>query len=523
MGIMDMIRRSMRSFLKLEQAQPNVITITEAMTFEDNAAKNQIWYRGDSYELGQLYKQLPHININFWGATSTPGQEIRKIHTGIPGLIVDRLVDITLHDMNDLDFSEETQGNLWEEIAEDSNFHDQLQEAIKDSLVMGDGAFRISFDPELTAFPIVEWVGGDRIEIIYNRGRLKEVIFRTHFTEHRRSYLLEEIYGYGSLTYKLYRGETELDMSATEYTANLVDVKFDKSVILCLPFKIYTSSKVKGRGQSIYDRKTDAFDSLDESWSQWMDALRSGRSREYIPENLLPRDPYTGEISKGNPFDHRFIKVETAMGEDAKNTITLQQANIPHESYLSTYVTALDLALQGIISPSTLGIDVKKLDNAEAQREKEKATLYTRNAIVTALQDYLPKLISMVLNADSVLKKKPLQQVKVDVPFGEYANPSFESQVETVSKAKTGGIMSIEASVEELYGDSKEQEWKDQEVARIKAEQGVTEVDVPSLNEAANDFEIEKEVEDAEDGDDRTEDLSHESEGSAGTSTDSER
>ena len=49
-----------------------------------------------------------------------------------------------------------------------------------------------------------------------------------------------------------------------------------------------------------------------------MDALRSGRSREYIPENLLPRDPYTGEISKGNPFDHRFIKVETAMGEDAK-------------------------------------------------------------------------------------------------------------------------------------------------------------------------------------------------------------
>lgn len=44
--------------------------------------------------------------------------------------------------MNDLDFAEEKQGNLWEKIAEDSNFHDQLQEAIKDSLVMGDGAFR---------------------------------------------------------------------------------------------------------------------------------------------------------------------------------------------------------------------------------------------------------------------------------------------------------------------------------------------------------------------------------------------
>ena len=130
------------------------------------------------------------------------------------------------------------------------------------------------------------------------------------------------------------------------------------------------------------------------------------------------------------------------------------------------------LALQGIISPSTLGIDVKKLDNAEAQREKEKATLYTRNAIVTALQDYLPKLISMVLNADSVLKKKPLQEVKIDVPFGEYANPSFESQVETVSKAKTGGIMSIEASVEELYGDSKDRigktrKWRESKRSKV--------------------------------------------------------
>lgn len=189
---------------------------------------------------------------------------------------------------------------------------------------------------------------------------------------------------------------------------------------------------------------------------------------------------------------------------------------------MSTYVTALDLALQGIISPSTLGIDVKKLDNAEAQREKEKATLYTRNAIVTALQDYLPRLIGMVLNAESVLKKEPLQEVKVDVPFGEYANPSFESQVETVSKAKTGGIMSIEASVEELYGDSKDQKWKDEEVARIKAEQGLTEVDVPSLNETANGFEIEKEDDNAEDGDDRKEDLSAEPEGSTGTATDSE-
>ena len=41
--------------------------------------------------------------------------------------------------------------------------------------------------------------------------------------------------------------------------------------------------------------------------------------------------------------------------------------------------------------------------------------------------------------------KQAIEEVKVNIPFGEYANPSFESQVETVAKAKQGGIMSIEA------------------------------------------------------------------------------
>ena len=138
--------------------------------------------------------------------------------------------------------------------------------------------------------------------------------------------------------------------------------------------------------------------------------------------------------------------------------------------------------MQGIISPSTLGIDVKKLDNAEAQREKEKATLYTRGSIVKALQKVLPRVIQAHFDAYNILNRTALEEVKVDVNFGEYANPSFESQVETVSKAKTGGIMSIEASVDELYGDSKDDDWKKEEVARLKAEQGIAELEEPELN-----------------------------------------
>ena len=143
------------------------------------------------------------------------------------------------------------------------------------------------------------------------------------------------------------------------------------------------------------------------------------------------------------------------------------------------------------MSPSTLGIDVKKLDNAEATREKEKATLYTRNNIVNQLQKVLPKLVKMTLQAIDTLNNSATQDIDVDVTFGEYANPSFESQVETVSKAKQGGIMSVEASVDELYGDTKDDDWKQEEVARLKAEQGISDMEEPALNMESDGFEVE--------------------------------
>ena len=51
-------------------------------------------------------------------------------------------------------------------------------------------------------------------------------------------------------------------------------------------------------------------------------------------------------------------------------------------------------------------------------------------------------------------------------------------------------MMSIEAQVEELYGDSKDKAWKQEEVDRLKAEQGIAEVNEPGGNTAAGEFKI---------------------------------
>ena len=61
--------------------------------------------------------------------------------------------------------------------------------------------------------------------------------------------------------------------------------------------------------------------------------------------------------------------------------------------------------------------------------------------------------------------------------------------IETISKARPGmSVMSVEASVEELYGDSKDEEWKAEEVKRLKAEQGLVEKQLPVINEFDGDI-----------------------------------
>lgn len=488
------LKRMIKGWLDIQDAPNTTITINEKLNFDTNCIKNEIWMRGDPIEIEQFYKQIYNQDAMFWGAV--PYIKIRKIHLGLPNLMVKVLSAIVVRDMNDIKLK--SRQNEWDDIEKDNKFKKMLKKAINKALYLGDGAFKISFDKTLSEYPIIEFYGADKVELVYERGRFKECVFKTKYTYNKRNYILREAYGFGYIKNKLVRlpNEKEVPLNEIPQTAVLSDFKFagydedengqaisKGSFCMAVPFMIYESSKWENRGRSIFDGKEGSFDALDEAYSQWMDALRSSRPTKYIPKSLLPRDPETGYVLNPNEFDNRFIANESDMSENGKNEIKITQPTIPSSNYLESYITALDACLQGVISPSTLGIDVKKLDNAEAQREKEKATLYTRNDIIEALQDCLPLLINSTLKALDVYNKKTLSEdIEVTIEFGEYANPSFEAVVETVSKAKTGGVMSIEAAVDELYGDTKDEEWKKEEVARLKEEQGIAELEEPSIN-----------------------------------------
>lgn len=488
---MGWMKNMIRNWLEIKSPDSIQIDIEQLNNYESQAFINNIWYRGDPSEIQQLYEQLNDRlgNKHFWGSKPTVGMNIRKIHTGLPSMIVDTLADISTDDLDKIEAGKRQEE--WNTIAEENNPKALLRDAVVGALVCGDGAFKWSIDTEISEYPIIEYYDGSRVEFEYERGRLIAIIFKTKKVINKQKYTLLERYSKKDITYKLINKEGK-ECKIEDYP-ELIDkykkVTNENEFMMALPVMLRKSKKYVGRGKSLFEGKLDNFDAFDEVWSQWMLALRKGQIKTYIPESLLPRDPETGLLLRGSDLDNDYISVEESISEDgaSKNKIETTQGQIQYEALLNTYITALDQCLTGLISPSTLGIDTKKIDNAEATREKEKTTLYKRNQIVEVLTKVISDMVDITFKVYDTMKHNEITDTPGIASFGGYANPSFEAQIETIGKAKTNGIMSIETSVEELYGDTKDDEWKKEEVQRIKNEQGIVEMEEPSIN---NDLDL---------------------------------
>lgn len=483
------VKSMIQGWLKIMPAVNQTIVLQEKLPREIEILRSQLWYRGDSFELHQFFTQLGIKSGGFWSSVPNTNK-VRKIHSGLPAIIADTLAYIVYSDMDDLKFNSKGE-NEWNEITDNDKgnfvFTQLICKAIIYTLVDGDGAFKISVDDDLSSYPIVEFVGADNVDYIYSRGILKEVIFKSTYKQKSSVYQLEEHYGKGYIESHLYNQngkEKSLD-TVPELKGISPLVEFDGDYIMAVPLKFYASTKYSNRGKSIFDGgKSDCFDALDEVISQWWDAIRAGRVSKYIPADKIPRNPDNGDLRRVNSFGTEFIELSPSLGDDKSSSkIEVVQPDIKYDAFVSSYTNCLLMCLQGLVSPATLGIDVGKMQSADAQREKKDITGNTRNTITTTLEKAIPQLVSAILKTYDNMQEKAPQEYDVTVSFGEYGAPDFDSRVETIGKASTYGIMSVKTQVDELWGSSKEDDWKKSEVERIKQEKGLIEGEPPAVGD----------------------------------------
>lgn len=349
---MNWIQNFIKKLFRIETRRDREVVIIEPHTFQANVIKNKLWYRGDSAEIEQYFQKTARWKVEkarFWAADAQGS--VHKMHSGIVTTVVDRYRDMILADMDEISFGDDLGAinELWKEIFKEERLNDVIGEGIAGALASGDGAFKITAD-ECSRYPIVEFYDAEDVDFVYVHSQLKEVKFYTDYKDGNKTFRLEEIYGHGYVRYKLYdEAGKETELKRLPETAHLMDTGIPGDLMLAVPIKILSSVKYKDRGKALFDSKTDVIDGLDEVISQWADAIRMGRIKRYIPENLIPRDPDTGELLPANPFDNDFIAIGDNMAEKSNQQVEVSQPQISYEAYVSSYTSFLDMVLQGIM------------------------------------------------------------------------------------------------------------------------------------------------------------------------------
>lgn len=500
MNILDLIREKALKFLRIDKLAED--PTSERLTYindpddinKQDMSEARVWYLGDSNELLNYYtnKQIysnndePIYNRNrtnyFWGISSQEAS-IKRVHSGVPKAIVDTLTNV-------IDFPIITASFNGKELDTDKLIEKTelkrktMQEQLPMTMAIGWGAWKIELNPALSDFPIIQYYEAKNVEFIAKQDKIIGLIFKDYYSYGGKDYVLFDTRrldesGDSCVEYELFEIKRNKDCEPRDLgtipeLANLQDVKLPNyKHLLGVPCRFFHNPNNPNYGRSIYYGKYDLFDDLDQSLSQRSQTSRVSTPVEYYPTDILERNSSNGSPILPSVYNRQYVKKDSIPNGDGtvNDTIQTTQPVLNFEQYNTEQTAILGMILNGILSPATMGIDIAKKDNAEAQREKEKVTIMTRNNIISEESRILRELVSILWAMTAYMQtgSLPLDDLDVSVKYSEFANPSFESLSKTLLPLWQAGAMSDEFFVERLYGDSLSKKEKEQEIAILKA------------------------------------------------------
>ena len=500
MRINDWIKQKILNFVGTTQlpGNPNEERFTVTGTDDDirrtKLREYFVWYRGDSDDLLDFFtgaewsdfQKNPIFNRNkkdyFWVA-SAKEKNIKRTHSGIPRAIVDTLVNA----VGEPEVICENEQKVLDDIIEENDMTNLInQKQMPYTMIGGWGAYKIDVDTEVSKNPIISYYTGDNVDFIWHKKRLIGVIFRDFYEYDGKKYILFETRstrgGNSYITFDLFRigRNNELflcDKGEIPELSNLEDAVInglDKP--LAVPTVFFDEVDKPGYGRSIFSGKCDLFDDLDQALSQSANTVRKSTPVEYYPADMLERES-NGRVKMPERYDRTFLPSPmSSISGDGQQSGELKttQPNLNFAQYTQEEQTILGFILTGILSPATMGIDIAKKDNADAQREKEKITIMTRNNIIARQQRILKQLYELSLIVKKYIDNPDfgtLPKYNISISFGEFANPSFENQIQVLGSALNSGTLSPEKFIELLWGSSLSDEEKLKELEYVKKNQ----------------------------------------------------
>lgn len=450
--------------------------------------ENRRWYEGAEDRLEYFFKQeyntftqgqgnpfnIIDLQQKFWRSV---GGRIPRVHSGLPKLATKTKTNLLTANGFDVEGKEEQVARLWE-ILDHNHFNELLQKWMTDVSWSGRGLIRIYHDT-FDKLPQLETINPENFEISVSRGKVNGVTFISRFADIEQHEIITLYNGKVSVRYASFRiekagnSEKKIPIETNEFDDYLTTLPF-------LPFELMNNTVGNSRfpdspyGESDYTGVQSLFHLLDALLSHAQLEITNAKAVKFVSENVIKKN------DKGEgAFDENEITVILPVKEmenfDIEKFIKLFQPNIRVSEYdkLQNEIKAMILSIMGI-SPSSTGLPGFESIQAsdKSQREREKASIRTRQEMLGRLKPRMISLFNKLLKYDDFMHAKSLGEYEFEVLFSEWSIPTLDDKVDTIAKAVMAGVMDLKTAVDELYPDKSDEE-KLLIVQNTKLEKGV--------------------------------------------------
>lgn len=388
------------------------------------------------------------------------------------------------------------------DILEDNRFNEEiLDDSIIESVGLGDCAWHVHFDPEVSSLPIIEYIPPERLAIEKKHNRIIKLIIKqqvvidneqqpyelhTIYTKNRKQYKEKGVARYRddgiAQEFKVWNGSKYFK---TGETIKAVFAEYGlqkgKTILPLTEFPvIYLPSKDKQNhgGASKFARPSGLVfglesnsSAIDEILSNCVDTVRKCFPFLLIDDQMIPSNIY-GDKDKSAFSTRRHNFVVPSNAKEPEKLLQMIQAKLNTSEYVESVKFQINLALNKVgLNAATLGLQLTGHVEAEAtQNAKERNSIRTRNRIASKFESYLSKLFAVVLqyedyiNGNTIAKDNRTGEQGIVVneykgikaTFKKYIVDTPEEVSTVIARKVQTHLMSVFAAVRELHPD-----WED--------------------------------------------------------------
>lgn len=468
---------------------------------------NKLWYSGNSISLESFHKLNVNpetmksgiIDSSFWKwCDLEPG--LTKIHSSFPAAVCQQMSALLFSEIPVMDAktgnkkTDKGINTVLDKILEDNNINNLILNGAQLESYSGGIAAKFSIDREFSDYPIIEIYPKEDVEINTKYGRIFEIVFSDIYNNDSKNYLLNSIYGYGYIKYKLYElkedgSKKNVNLNKCEETKSLRDIYILGNDGKPLNIMLAAYKNNKTNGNSDYDGLSDEFNALDSYESLLANYFRYGaKVKAVFHESELEKDR-EGNVKIPNKWGVDAIVLKDSNPEDTQQGIDREMPLLDIQAFTDAIMNVKKAILDKVgLAYSSFGLGNSGAgEAAEALAIREQASYRTRQEKLALWRPFLQNICRLCLIYFDVLNNNP-QNMKdrtvfivndkydfdYEIRFSPYQVQTDKERAEDIARIRELGFYSPEDAIREYYKDILSEEEVDEKIKEIMSKKDET-------------------------------------------------